>query len=223
MFLTPHDGQVDADQPDQQGGDDDRVEGEEPPDDPVRGVLAAEEEEGDPRPHQRDRLGDGEGDPQACPRQQVVGQRVAGEPVEDGQDQHGDADHPVELPGLAEGAAEEHPAEVDDDGGDEHQRRPVVHLAHDEPGPHREAEVEGRPEGVGHRRPHQRVVVAVVDDLGGAGVEEEREEDARPQQHDEAVEGDLAEQEGVVVGEHLVERGAHEARGVQNPGPIGSR
>ena len=48
----------------------------------------------------------------------------------------------------------------------------------------------------------------MVDDLARLGVEEEREVDAGEDQDDEAVEGELADHERPVVGEHLVERGA---------------
>lgn len=40
----------------------------------------------------------------------------------------------VELSGLAEGPGEEDPAQVHDGGGDEHQGRPVMNLAHDQTG-----------------------------------------------------------------------------------------
>ena len=132
-----------------QGGQDQDVEDEEPGDELHRRELAPEEEERQPRP----REGDGERDRVAHPdtgaRQQVVEQRVPEEPVGDRQQQQGDADRPVELAGAAEGAGEEDPAEVDDEGGHEHQGRPVVHLAHHQPGPHAEADVEGG--GVGGR------------------------------------------------------------------------
>src|SRR5699024_4353043 len=42
-----------------------------------------------------------------------------------------------------------------------------------------------------------------VGDVAHAGHEVHREEDPGQDQHDEAVEGDLTEQEGPVVGEHL--------------------
>ena len=109
-----------------------------------RGELAPEEQERDPRADDGHGQGDGVGDPQARARQQVVGQRVAAEAVEDDQHQQGHADDPVQLPGLAEGAGEEDAAQVDDDGGHEDERRPVVHLAEHEPGPDVEAEADRR-------------------------------------------------------------------------------
>ena len=63
--------------------------------------------------------------------------------------------------------------------------------------------------------------MARVDGLGGAGVEEEGEEDAGGDQHDEAVHRDLAEQECPVIGENLVERLLREGCGpeaVVDPG-----
>ena len=54
--------------------------------------------------------------------------------------------------------------EVHDDGGDEEQGGPVVDLAHHQPGPGVEAEVEGRPVGLAHVHAPQGGVAAVVGD-----------------------------------------------------------
>ena len=51
----------------------------------------------------------------------------------------------------------------------------------------------------------ERQVRPVVDDVGRRGHEVQREEDAGGEQDDEGVEGDLADHEGPVVGEDLVE------------------
>ena len=76
---------------------------------------------------------------------------------------------PVDLAGPAERAGEEDAHEVDDDGGDEQQRGPVVDLAHHQAGPHVEAEVERRLVGLGHLHAPQRLVAAVVDDVSVLG------------------------------------------------------
>ena len=81
-------------------------------------------------------------------RDQVVGQRVADEALEDGQDQHGDADDPVQLAGLAEGAGEEDAGHVHDDRAGEDVGRPVVHLAHEQAAAHVEGDVDRRLEGL---------------------------------------------------------------------------
>ena len=120
-------------------------------------------------------------------------------------------DDPVDLPGPAVGAGEEDAAQVHHDGAEEHEGGPVVDLADDEAGTHVEAQVDGRAVGLRHVHARQRGVGAVVDDVLGAGMEEEREEDAGEHEDDEAVEGDLAEHERPVVGEDLVERLAGEA------------
>ena len=97
----------------------------------------------------------------------------------------------------------------------EHERRPVVHLAHHQPGAHLERDAAGpsrtpaRPSGPAAAR------TARVRRGRWRGDVEERQEDARQDQQHEAVEGDLAEQERPVAGEHLAqvplqERGAVE-------------
>ena len=102
-------------------------------------------------PIDRDRQHDRVRDAQAGARELVVEQRVAGEPVDHREDQQRHADHPVDLARPAERAGEEDPREVHDDRGDEQQRRPVVDLAHHEPGPDVEAEVERRLVRLRHR------------------------------------------------------------------------
>ena len=65
--------------------------------------------------------------------------------------------------------------------------------------------------GVGHRHAVQRLVAAVVDHERLGGVEEERQEDAGHDQHDEAVERDLAEEERPAVGEDVTQFLAQDA------------
>ena len=74
----------------------------------------------DDRYRQHDRVGDA----QAGTRQQVVGQRVAGESFDDAEHEQQQADEPVELARLAERAGEEHPQHVDDHRRHEHAARP---------------------------------------------------------------------------------------------------
>jgi hypothetical protein len=52
------------------------------------------------------------------------------------------------------------------------------------------------------------LIDTVVDDFGHRWIEEQRQVDAGDQQHDEAVQGDLTQQERPVGGEHLVELSA---------------
>ena len=138
-----------------------------------RGELAAEEQERGPRADDRDRQGDGVGDPQSRARQEIVGQRVPGEAVEDGEDQEGDAHDPVDLTGPAERAGEEDATQMGDDRRHEHERRPVVHLAHDETGAHVEAQADRRLVRLRHLHAVQRRVAAVVHDGLVARDEEE--------------------------------------------------
>ena len=198
-----------ADQAQEDQRDDEDVEDEEAgDDDAVAGEVPAEDEGGQVAADDGDRQDDGVGDADARPRDEVVGQGVAEEPLHDGQRQQGHADEPVELAGLAEGAGEEDPGHVHGDGPDEDVGRPVVHLADDETAAHGEGEVDRRGVGGRHLDAPQRDVGAVVDDLGRRGDEVQRQEDAGGQEDDEGVEGDLPEQERPVVGEDLVQQGA---------------
>ena len=110
------------------------MEHEQPRDRLGAGELAAEQQVGDLGADHRDRQHGGPDDLQAHPGQQVVGQRVAGQALGHRQQQHRDADHPGALAGPAEGAGEEDAAQVQHDRRDEHQRGPVVGLAHQQPG-----------------------------------------------------------------------------------------
>ena len=56
---------------------------------------------------------------------------------------------------------------------------------------------------LGHVDAVERHVGALVDDLGHAGLVEEGEVGAGEEDHDEGVEGDLAQHEGPVLGENL--------------------
>jgi hypothetical protein len=215
VLLQHQDEDVDHHQADQQRRQQHHVEHEQPRDDVAGGELAAEQQEGHPGADQRDRQRDRVEDPQADAAEQVVGQRVAGEALAQGQEQQRDADQPVDLAGPAEGAGEEDAAQVDHDRGHEHQRRPVVHLAHQQPGADLERQPQHRVVGGRDLLAPQRLVGAVVDHLADRRVVEEGHEDAGEDQHHQAEQGDLAEQERPVVGEDLAHRGAREAGGPQ--------
>ena len=89
VLLAHQQAQVGGEQPDQHERDDQDVDDEEArDDDPVAGELPAPQERHQVAADERDRLGDGVADAQARARDQVVGQRVADEALEDGQDQH---------------------------------------------------------------------------------------------------------------------------------------
>ena len=177
----------------------------EPRDQDVTGELPAEEEELDVGADDGDRADDAVGDPQPGAREQVVGQRVAGEALEDAQHEQSETDQPVELAGLAERAGEEHPQHVDRHRREEEVGGPVVHLPHQQATTDVERDVDRGLVGLGHLDVAEVGVRAVVGDLGHARVEPERQEDAGEQQDHEAPQRDLAEQEGPVVREHLAQ------------------
>ena len=86
--LLPHEHrEVGAEQPDDQRGDDEDVDDEEAADDVVARELAAEHEEREPRPEERDRQQHRVRDAQPGAREQVVGEAVAGEPVGEAEQQ----------------------------------------------------------------------------------------------------------------------------------------
>ena len=163
----------------------------------------------DPGADHRDGQHDRVGDPQAGAGQRVVGQRVAGEALEEAEQEQRDADDPVELARLAERAGEEDPEHVHDDRGHEQQRRPVVHLPHDQAAAHVEGQVQRRRVRLATSRSRAagRSCRCSVTSLHRR-VEEQRQEGAGQQQDDERVERDLAEQERPVVREDLVEQPA---------------
>ena len=196
-----------TEQPDDDQREDQHVDDEQSRDDRGPRVAAPEQEEGDIGADQRDRQHDREQDPDPGARDQVVGQRVTDEPVGQRQDEQRHADRPVELARLAEGPREEHPGHVDRDSAEEDVGPPVVHLAHEQAGPDREAEVDRRRVGLRHPRAPQRQVRAVIDERRRRRHVIEAEEDPRHHQHDEGVEGDLAQHEGPVIREDLVEEG----------------
>jgi hypothetical protein len=119
---------------------------------------------------------------------------------------------PVRLARLAERAGEERPGHVHDDRRHEQQRRPVVHLTHEQATAHLEGQVQRRLVRGRHLGAAQRRVRPLVRDLPHRRVEEEGQERAGEQQDDEREQGDLAQQEGPVVGEDLVQQAAQRGR-----------
>jgi len=107
VLLTPEDGEVGCQQGDDESRHQQDVEDEQAPFEGGGRELPAEEQERQPRTEDGDAEHDRVGDAQAGPRQEVVGQRVAREPVGDGEQQERDADDPVQLAGAAERAREE--------------------------------------------------------------------------------------------------------------------
>jgi hypothetical protein len=164
--------------------------------------------------------GDGECDPvgdrEPHSREQVVGEGVAREPLEQPEHGQGHADEPVRVARLSERSREEHPHEVGHDRHHEDQRRPVVGLADQQAGRNVEDDAEGGVVGLRDRGPLERGVAPRVRRLGRAGLEEQGQVDPRGNQHDERVEGDLPEQERPVVGEDVLHRRLEE-RGDPQP------
>ena len=192
------------------GRDQQDVHRVEPADDVGARPLAAEDQVRQPLADERDGEDDGVGDAQPGARQQVVGQRVAGEPGGEGEQQQEHADDPVDLARPAEGAGEEHPRHVQGDRADEHERRPVVHLADQQAALDVEGDAHHRVERRRHLGAPQRLVRALVDELLLRPLEEQRQVRAGDQQDDEAVQRDLAPQEREVVREHLAQHLADE-------------
>jgi hypothetical protein len=205
VLLVEDQDQVSGDQTQDQAGHQQDVQGEQPRDEVVAGEQPAEDEVRHVRADDRDRQDDALHDPQAGAGEQVVRQRVAAEALEQRQHEQREADQPVELARLAERAGEEDPEHVHHDRHHEHQRGPVVDLPHQQAAAHVERDVQGAGVRLGHPDAVQRRVRAVVDHVAVGRGEEQRQEDAGQQQHDEAVQRDLAQHEGPVVREDLAQ------------------
>lgn len=108
--------------------------------------LAAEHEERQVGAHDRDRQHDALRGAQTGAGQQVAGERVAAEALQQGEQEQRHTDRPVDLPRPPERPREEDPQQVHADRRHEHQRRPVVHPFH-----HVRVEEERQP----HTRRHQ--------------------------------------------------------------------
>lgn len=212
---------MDGHEGEEQAGDQQDVQGVQPGDHVVPGELGAEREHAEVGAHHRDRQHDALRDPQARARQQVVRQGIAGETLGERQQEQRHADQPVDLTGAAERAREEDPQQVHADRREEHQRGPVVELADQQAAADVEADVQRRAVRLRHTHAVQPPVGAVVDDLRHGRVEEQRQPHARQQQDDEAVEGDLAQQERPVVGKGLPQQPAALTDREPSVGPVG--
>lgn len=186
------DGRQQQDMQDVEAGDDIRAR-----------KFVPEQQVGDPGAGERDRLDHAVDDAQAVAREQVVGERVAREAERHGEHEQQEADDPVELARLAEGAGEEDAQHVQADRGHEQQCRPVMHLAHEQAAPDLERDIEGGVVRHRHRDAVERQVRALVLDLRHRRVEEEGQEGSAQEDDDEAVQRHLAEHERPVVGEDL--------------------
>ena len=119
-----------AERRDQNGRQQHHMEHEQAGDHVNTGEFAAEQQPGDPCADDGDRLHHAIDDAQTIAGQQIVGERVAGEPLGHREDKKHKSDEPVDFARLAESAGEEDAQHVQPDGGDEQQSCPVVHLAH---------------------------------------------------------------------------------------------
>ncbi len=166
------------------GPRDDLVTGEVPAEDPQHQVRA------DDRDRQRDALEHAE----AAAGQHVVREDGAGQARHHAQHQQRHPDQPVQPARPAERAGEVEPQQVRAHRRDEQQRRPVVHLPHQQPAAHVETDVQRRPVRLAHLDAVQLAVRAVVADLRHARLVVEQQEDAGDRGHRERVDRDLAEQ-----------------------------
>ena len=195
-----------ADGTDEQRRQQHHVEDEQAADGELCRKLAAEDQVGDVGPHERDRHHRAITDAHAGARQQVVGQRIAGEPLGERQQDHYHADQPVQFTRPAKGAREKDAHHVGGDHRHEDERRPVMDLPEEQSGADVEADTQHRCEGGRHLLAAQRRIAAVVDDRPGIGGEEERQEDAGEHEDDEREQGKFTEQEGPVIREDLAQR-----------------
>ena len=144
--------------------------------------------------------------------EQIVRQGVAHEALNHAEEDKGYTDEPVCLTRATERTGEEDTHHVGEHGHHEHQCSPVVHLTNKQA----TADVKGNVKRgcvcTGHFDAVERQVCTVVDHLGDRRVEEQGQVDTGQQQDDEAVERHLAEHEGPVRREDLVELRAQDAR-----------
>jgi hypothetical protein len=176
------------------------------------GEWSAEDRQHQRSADDRDRQPHPVADLQSDSGQQIVDQRVAQIALQQRCEQQDQPDDPGQLAWLAERAGEEHPHQVDHDRGHEHVRRPVVGLAHQQPGLDREREFHHRAVGVTHRAAVERRIGAVVDGMGGAWIEEQRQVDPGGDQHDERVQRDFPQQERPMVRKQVAHGRAQQRR-----------
>jgi hypothetical protein len=179
-------------------------------------VLAIPGERADVLSEEGQRQSDAVGDGQAHAREQVVGQRVAGEALEDARAEQEDAEHPDRLARLAEGTGEEGAREVGDHRHDEDERGPVMGLADHQPGGDGRGDAQGRVVGGGDREARELAEGTGVGGRGrDVGREEERQVGAAEDEEGERVERDLAQEERPVLGEDVAQRAADEGARAQ--------
>ena len=237
VLLPPHDREVQRDQRRDGRRKQIDVRDEQARQELLGRVDAAEQEEREPRPDHRTESSDRVRDAQPGSAEQVVGQRIARE-AGDRRDKEQQPDDPVDLARLAERAGKKDPAHVHDDAGDEHERRPVMDLPHDQAAVHLEAERERRRER-GRQRPRRAAHTDRVASSPRSGRRTApRTFPSRRARRTRTV--DLAEHERPMIGKRLAQRVTHEgavpsrsstqsasptfdhARS-QKPGPTGSR
>ena len=101
MLLMPENRHVHGNQTDDERREQKDVREEQPPGYLRRRKRAAEEQRLDPDADERNRHGDRGGDPQACSRQEIVGQRVSREAGAQREQKQREPDDPVDLARLA--------------------------------------------------------------------------------------------------------------------------
>ncbi len=151
MPVAERQGQVGGQQSHHEGGDDQHMDGVEVRHQLVAGKFASEEVHRQVRSDDRDGQESPVHDGEAGPGEQVAREVVSRQPCQHGQDQQQESDQPVDLARLAECTREEDPHRVDEYGGDEDQRRPVVDLPDQQTAADVEGYVHGRIERLRHR------------------------------------------------------------------------
>ena len=206
VLLEPDQGQVHTDERQDDARDQQDVQRVQARNDDVAGEVAAEQRPVHPGADQRDSHRDArQRRAEAGARQQVVGQRVTEETLEHRQDQQQRPDHPVGFAGASERPGEEDAGQVHHDRGGEQQCRPVVDLSDEQAAANLEADVQRGFVRSGHADAAQRLIDAVVGDVCHRRIEEQRQPHAGEQQHEEAVQRDLTEQERPVRRKDLVQ------------------
>ena len=132
-------------------GQQQHVDGVQPGDEDLAGELAAEDEEAQVGADHRDRQDDARRDPQAGAGEQVVGQGVAGEALDDRQQREVDPITQLSSRGLRNAPVKNTRNMCTTVAADEDQRRPVVDLAHEQAAAHVERQPSGRGVRLGHR------------------------------------------------------------------------
>ena len=162
MLVDDEQHHVNRNQRDDKSGQEHDVQDVQTRNDVVPWEFATEQEVRNPGSHSWDCLDHSVDDSKTVTREQVVGERVAGESFGHRENEENESDDPVNLARLAERAREEDAQHVEPDSGHEQQRRPVVNLAHQQSASDVECEVQCRGIGRRHVNPLERHVRAVV-------------------------------------------------------------